>query len=150
MTYVYTDGSNIDFINLCNLLDDSLNEACGGEENREEYIQYNGLVNIHDVVIAYDNDIPVGCGSYKYYDTGVAEVKRMFVKKEYRRRGISKDIMKLLESRGIEQGYHKFVLETGNPLVEATGLYKSIGFVVIPNYGQYKDMEDSICMEKYL
>lgn len=150
MKYIFIDGNKTDFIHLCKLLDDTLNVIAGGEENRKQYIQYNTLGSIHDVIIAYDNEIPVGCASYKFYETGVAEVKRVFVKDEYRGRGISKSMMILLENRGIEQGYKKFILETSNTFASAIGLYKSQGFYVIPNYGQYKEMEESICMEKIL
>ncbi len=42
------------------------------------------------------------------------------------------------------------VLETGKPLLAAAGLYHKMGYKIIDNYGQYKDMKDSICMEKAL
>ena len=88
MKFEYTDGQNKDFIVLCHELDKYLNELAGGEENRAGYIQYNKLDDIHDVVIAYDNDIPVGSASFKKYDNENAEVKRVFIKKEYRGQGI--------------------------------------------------------------
>ena len=56
MKFEYTDGHNKDFIELCHGLDEFLNELVGGEENRAEYIQYNKLDDIHDVVIAYDKE----------------------------------------------------------------------------------------------
>ena len=73
MRFEYTDGNDKDFIGLCHGLDCFFNELVGGEENRSEYIQYNKLDDIHDVVIAYDSKIPVGCASFKKYDdeTGV-------------------------------------------------------------------------------
>jgi len=148
MNCIYTDGRDQDFIKLCRLLDDYLNDLVGGEENRSEYLQYNTLDDIHDVVLAYDNNNPIGCASFKYYDRDIAEIKRVFVKKEYRGKGVSKHLMRLLEQRAKEKGYNKLVLESGTPLVEAIGLYYKIGYTVIENYGQYKDMADSICMEK--
>lgn len=45
----------------------------------------------------YDNDIPVGSASFKKYDDECAEVKRVFIKEEYRGRGISNKLMELLE-----------------------------------------------------
>ena len=33
MRFVYTDGSSLDFMELCHELDDFLNELVGGEEN---------------------------------------------------------------------------------------------------------------------
>lgn len=150
MRYEYTDGANKDFIELCHGLDEFLNELVGGEENRAEYIPYNILDDIHDVIVVYDDDIPVGCASFKKYDDKCAEVKRVFIKEEYRGRGISKRLMALLEEKGKSEGYIYFILESGDLLVAAMALYKSIGYEVIPNYGQYKDMPDSVCMRKML
>lgn len=150
MRIEFTDGRNQDFIELCHELDDFLNELVGGEENRAEYVSYNKLDDIHDVVVAYDDDIPVGSASFKKYDDECAEVKRVFVKKEYRGRGISKDLMNALEERARENGFKYFILESGEPLVSAMALYRKIGYKVIPNYGQYIDMEKSVCMKKTL
>ena len=149
MRFVYTDGSSLDFMELCHELDDFLNELVGGEENRAEYILYNQLDDIHNVVVTYD-DIPVGSASFKKYDDECAEVKRVFVKEEYRNKGIANELMELLENAAREQGYRYLILESGKPLVAAMALYRKIGYKVIPNYGKYKDMSDSICMKKKL
>lgn len=150
MRDIYTDGSNEDFITLCQGLDDYLNMLAGGEENRLEYVPYNTLDDIHDVIVAYDDTIPVGCGSFKRHDDDTAEIKRVFVKDEYRGQGIAKEIMSLLEQKAREKGYKKLILETGKFLTPAVSLYRSSGYTVIPNYGQYKDMPESVCMEKTL
>ena len=150
MRFIYTDGSNSDFIELCHCLDEFLNGLVGGEENRAEYIPYNQLDDIHDVIIAYDAANPVGSASFKKYDDECAEVKRVFVKQEYRGKGISSKLMELLENDAREQGYHYLVLESGEALVSAMALYRKIGYKIIPNYGQYKDMPNSICMKKKL
>lgn len=150
MRIEYTDGRDRNFIELCHELDDFLNEIVGGEENRTEYLQYNKLDDIHDVVVAYENDVPVGSASFKKYDDECAEIKRVFVKKEYRGRGISNILMKMLEERAREKGFKYFILESGEPLVSAMALYRKSGYKVIPNYGQYVDMEESVCMKKKL
>lgn len=150
MRFGYTDGCNKDFTELCHGLDDFLNELVGGEENRIEYVQYNKLDDIHDVIVAYDNDTPIACASFKKYDNECAEVKRVFVKKEYRGMGLSKELMEMLEKRAREKGFQYFILESGEPLVAAMALYRKIGYKVIPNYGQYVGMEKSVCMKKKL
>ena len=150
MRSIYTNGENPDFIELCHDLDDFLNELVGGEKNRAEYIPYNKLDDIHDVIVAYDEDIPVGSAGFKKYDNECAEVKRVFIKREYRGKGISKKLMELLEERARNKGYKYLILESGEPLVAAMSLYRKIGYKVIPNYGQYKDMPDSVCMKKEL
>jgi len=148
--FVYTDGSNSDFIELCHGLDNYLNELVGGEENRAKYIPYNQLEDIHDVIVSYDGNIPVGCASFKKYDDECAEVKRVFIRQEYRGKGISNNLMELLESAAKEQGYRYPILESGELLVAAMALYRKIGYKVISNYGQYKDMPGSVCMKKKL
>ena len=150
MRFVYTDGGSLDFMELCHELDDFFNELVGGEENRAEYIPYNQLDDIHNVVVAYDDDIPVGSASFKKYDDECAEVKRVFVKEEYRNKGIANELMELLENTAREQGYRYLILESGAPLVAAMALYRKIGYKVIPNYGQYREMPNSICMKKEL
>lgn len=148
MKIVYTDGKNKDFIELCRLLDDNLDEIVGGKKQREQYAQYNTLEDINDVILIYNDEIAVGCSSFKFYDEGIAEVKRVFVRKEYRGKGISKQLMSCLEERAKSKGFSTLILETGAPLVEAMGLYTSIGYEIIENYGQYKYMKESICMQK--
>lgn len=150
MRFEYTDGCSKDFAQLCHELDNFLNELVGGEENRAEYIPYNKSDDIHDVVIAYDHDIPVGGAAFKKYDAEHAEVKRVFVKKEYRGRGISKELMKRLEDRAREKGFRYLILESGEPLAAAMALYRKLDYQVIPNYGPYVDMKESVCMKKKL
>ena len=150
VNYVLTDGSNPEFFGLCKLLDCFLNQIAGGEENRSQYIPYNTLDDINDVILAYKNDEAVGCAGIKHYSNEAAEVKRVFVKEQYRGNGISKQLMKQLEIRAREKGYSNLILESGEPLIAAMGLYRSIGFKIIENFGQYKCMPESICMEKVL
>jgi putative acetyltransferase len=150
MDYVYTDGKNKDFVMLCGMLDEYLNGSVGGEKQRAQYAQYNTLEHIRDVIIAYDGGTPAACASFKQYEEGVAEVKRVFVREEYRGRGISRDMMSLLEEKAKERGYSSLILETGAPLTAAIGLYKKLGYRVTENYGQYAVMKESVCMRKDL
>lgn len=148
MKFVYTDGQNSDFILLCGMLDDYLNKAVGGEKQRKQYIQYNTLENIHDVILIYENGLPIACAAFKRYDADTAEVKRVFLRKEYRGGGISGQLLAALEARAKEQSYSSLILETGRLLAPAMGFYRKTGFEVIDNYGQYRDMPESVCMRK--
>ncbi|WP_310605466.1 GNAT family N-acetyltransferase [Anaerosporobacter sp.] len=150
MRYEYTNGNNKDFITLCHALDDFLNELVGGEENRAQYVSYNALDDIHDVILVYDDDLVVGCASFKRYDDTCAEVKRVFIRPEYRGKGISRQLMNRLEQQARDKNFLYLILESGEPLVAAMALYRAIGYNVIPNYGQYVDMSDSVCMKKEL
>lgn len=148
MKLIETNGEDKNFIMLCQMLDDNLNELVGGEKQRQQYKQYNLLKDIRNVFLLYDNETPIGCASFKKYSDDIAEVKRVFVKKEYREKGFSKLLMETLEAKAIEKGFHSLILETGIVLTAAQGLYQKLGFHIIDNYGQYADMKESVCMQK--
>lgn len=148
--YVVTNGTDKDFISLSKLLDSYLDGLVGGRENRSFYIPLNQLEHIHNVILAYYKDEVVGCASFRHFESGIAEIKRVFVKKEFRGNGISKELMRQIEALAKEKGYTKLVLESGELLVEAMNLYTNLGYRRIPNYGEYKNCIDSICMEKSL
>ncbi len=144
----HTDGSDRDFVFLCRELDEFLNDVAGGEENRAEYIFHNALCDIRDAFIAYEEGLPVGCASFKAYLKDVAEVKRVFVRSAHRGRKIGEALMHALEKEARGQGYRFLILETGDPLTAATGLYKKLGYRPIRNYGPYADMPEALCMGK--
>jgi GNAT superfamily N-acetyltransferase len=143
-----TDSSNNDFINLVKLLDKELQIRDG--EDHTFYAQYNKIDKIKNVVVAFYNDVVVGCGAIKEYDISTIEVKRMFVKDEYRSKGIATFVLFELERWTQELGYSKCILETGVKQPEAIRLYTKNNYKVIPNYGQYADVDNSVCMEKVL
>jgi putative acetyltransferase len=149
-TQIQTDGENSDFIALCRLLDENLDEIVGKKYQRSHYAQFNTLEYIHNVIVYYDGSMPVACGSFKKYDDTTAELKRIFVRKEYRRQGIARELVTSLEQWASFCEYKTIILETGEPLVSAMFLYRSLGYTVIPNYGQYRCMKDSVCMQKNL
>jgi len=142
------NSSNPEFRKLILQLDSDLNGRYG--KDQAEYDKYNMIDYIETVVIAYFDDIAAGCGCFKNYDEKTIEIKRMFVKPEFRGKGISKMILKELENWGRQLGYTKAILETGNRQTEAIGLYEKNGYMRIKNFGQYANMPLSICMEKIL
>lgn len=148
MEVIITDGMDQRFIHLCHELDDYLNEIAGGKKQREQYEQYNTLEHIHDVILIMHKGVAAACGSFREYESGVAEVKRVFTREEYRHCGFGRICMEKIEERARQQGYRKLILETGSVLTYACQLYESMGYQVIPNYGPYKEMKESICMEK--
>lgn len=92
----------------------------------------------------------VACGAFRVMEADVAEIKRMFVRPEYRGRGFSKAILEDLERRARACGYRKVRLETGNRQPEAIALYQRSGYHRIPNFGIYQKVESSLCFEKDL
>lgn len=143
-----TDSRNTGFLKLIRLLDAELEERNG--ENQKQYEQYNQVGNIQDVVVIYQENIPVACGAFKEYDIHSIEIKRMFVQNEHRRQGLAKLIIGKLEEIAKEKGYRYALLETGIKQDEAISLYKNIGYNVINNYEPYIGNVNSVCMRKVL
>jgi GNAT superfamily N-acetyltransferase len=77
-------------------------------------------------------------------------MKRVFVRAEYRRRNIARDIVVELESWAREDRDRRIILETGTKQPEALRLYESLGYRAIPNYGEYEGKPVSVCMAKSL
>lgn len=148
MNIIRTNSRHKDFIGLVAKLDKMLAEMDGREH--DFYNQYNKVDKINHVVLVYEDHTPVACGAIKEYDSETMEVKRMFTLENYRGNGFASLILAELEKWAAELGYSKCILETGKRLPNAVRLYKRKGYVTIPNYGQYINMENSICFGKDL
>ena len=107
-----------------------------------------GVDKIKYTVVAYENDIPIGCGAIKEYSPGIVEIKRMYTSPGSRGKGIASQILVELEKWAAELFFEKCILETGKRQTEAIALYKKNGYKLIPNYGQYAGIENSLCFEK--
>ncbi len=143
-----TNSEHNDFAGLVKFLDAELAERDGNDH--PFYSQFNRIDKIKWVVLAYVDETVVGCGAIKVYDLQVVEVKRMYVKPEFRERGIARTILAELENWAMELGYIQCILETGRRQPEAINLYQSMGYCLTPNYGQYIGVDNSLCFEKQL
>ena len=143
-----TNSDNLDFQKLVFELDKDL--AIKNGETNDFFAQYNKIDLLKNVVVAYDSDQPVGCGAMKEYEEGIMEIKRMFVPIEKRGKGIAGKILTELQVWAKELGYKRCVLETGDKMIEAISLYKKNNFCIIKNYGQYAEVENSVCFEKVI
>lgn len=141
-----TDSADADFQTLVALLDADLAIRDGDEH--AFYHQFNKITAIRYAIVCYADDKPVGCGAIKRYDDEKAEIKRMFVLPEYRGHGMALGILKELELWAAELNYTACILETGKKQPEAIHLYQKAGYTVIPNYGQYEGINNSVCMMK--
>lgn len=148
ITIIRTDSGNPDFIALVKLLDADLAIRDGREH--AFYSQFNKIDKIKHVIVAYEKETLLGCGSIKEYGPGMMEIKRMYVMPEYRKKGIASRVLSELEKWAGELSYSKCILETGKFQPEAIALYKKNGYNLIPNYGQYAGVENSVCFEKRL
>ena len=143
---IRTDSDNQDFIKLVQHLDADLAQRDGNEH--AFYAQFNKIDKIKYVVVAYEDDKPLGCGAIKEYAPNTMEIKRMYTSPESRGKGVASKVLAELEKWAAELSCEKCILETGKKQPEAIELYKKNGYKLIPNYGQYAKIENSVCFEK--
>lgn len=146
LTLQQTNSSNPDFRDLVIQLDKDL--AIRDGEEHSFYHQFNAITHLNHVIVASLNGEAAGCGAFKEYAPGTVEIKRMFVSAEHRGKGIALLVLKNLEQWAASLNYKTCILETGKKQPEAISLYLKAGYLIIPNYGQYKDAQNSICMLK--
>ena len=145
---IRTDSADQDFVDLVKRLDADLAERDG--KDHSFYAQFNKIDQIKYAVVAYENNKPIGCGAIKEYAPNTMEIKRMYTSPESRGKGIATKVLTELEIWATELSYEKCILETGKKQPEAIGLYKKSGYKLISNYGQYTEIEGSLCFEKGL
>ena len=102
-------------------------------------------------LIAYADDVAVGCGAVRRLDDATGELKRMYVHPSVRGKGIGRALVAALESEARRIGVTRVVLETGTRLAPAIKLYEGMGYVRIPLFGEYLSSPDtSLCFGKSL
>lgn len=145
LSLVRTDSNNEDFKNLTRLFDEFLIDIDGDE--KDFFAQYNQIY-LENVLVCYKNEVALGCGAIKEYESNKGEIKRMFVLPEGRGKGIASKILAELEQWAKELDFVSIQLETSQKLESAIALYRKFGYEDIPNYGQYIGVETSMCMKK--
>lgn len=150
MEFIRTDGKNKDFIENCRLLDIDLDRRVGKKIKRDKYKKFNQIDEIQQAIVVYEGNKAVGGGAIRRYNDEDIELKRVFVHAEYQGQGIGSKLVSLLIEWAMELGYKRMILETGELLAESCAVYRKLGFKVIPNYGPYENMPESLCLAKDL
>ena len=101
-------------------------------------------------VLRADDGTPAACAGVKLFGTEYAEVKRMYVRPQFRGHGFAKALLQHLETYTREHGITCLRLETGIYQTEAISLYERLGFQRIPPFGTYTNDPLSLCYEKQL
>jgi putative acetyltransferase len=96
------------------------------------------------------DDTPAGCGGVKFFGIEYGEVKRMYVRPQFRGLGLAKAMLDHLADTARSRGVGLLRLETGIHQSAAISLYESWGFQRIPPFGEYIDDPNSLFFEKRL
>jgi GNAT superfamily N-acetyltransferase len=101
----------------------------GGGVRADEMVPPHGiflLVELDDSVVA--------CGGIRRLSETIAEIKRMYVAPASRGRGVARALLTRLEDEARVLGCRFARLDTGRHMTAALGLYRSTGYVEIPDY----------------
>jgi GNAT superfamily N-acetyltransferase len=85
-------------------------------------------------LVGYEESSAVAGGGLRRLDDGVAEIKRMFVRRGARSRGVARALLDALEAAARELGYERVRLDTGPKQQHGLALYRSAGYVDVPPY----------------
>jgi GNAT superfamily N-acetyltransferase len=85
-------------------------------------------------VVGYDAGVPVCVGGLKRLPDGACEIKKMFVARGARGRGVARALLAELERRARELGYTTARLDTGPRQPRAQRMYERAGYVEIENF----------------
>jgi GNAT superfamily N-acetyltransferase len=109
----------------------------------------------HGVFLVAEVDgVPAGCGAWRALAQGPdgsrAEIKRVYVEPDFRRRGLAQLIVAALEDDAARAGHRWVVLNSGQKQPEALALYADRGYLPMPGYGVYACAPDAVFLGKEL
>jgi len=94
--------------------------------------------------------VVAGCGGIELFGIEYGEIKRMYVRPQFRGLGLARLMLNHLAAYVQERKVNLLRLETGIHQKEAIGLYERMGFQQIPPFGSYKEDPLSRFYEKRL
>jgi ribosomal protein S18 acetylase RimI-like enzyme len=101
------------------------------------------------ILIAENDQVPVGCSAIRKLENDIAELKRFYVKPAFRGHKIGLQLLNASFQFALDHGYEKIRLDTLANMKKAQELYRSIGFYEIPAY-YFSPIAETIYMEKNL
>ncbi len=86
------------------------------------------------LLLATHSGQTAGCGAYRRIRSGICEMKRLYVRPEYRGKQIGRQLATVLITTGREAGYDVMRLETVKFMEGALTLYPTLGFRICEPY----------------
>jgi putative acetyltransferase len=96
--------------------------------------------------LALSQNLPIGCVGVRYFEDGICEMKRLFVKPYFRGKRVGRLLAEAAVKAGKILGYERMRLDTLPTMEKANHLYRSIGFIEIEPY-RYNPIEGAKYLE---
>jgi ribosomal protein S18 acetylase RimI-like enzyme len=109
-----------------------------------EYVPPHGCL-----FLAFYGKKIAGCVALRPFSKGICEMKRLYVRPEFRGKGIGKRLSTIIIKRAREIGYQAMRLDTIPTMKEANALYKMLGFKEIAPY-RYNPIHGALFFELQL
>lgn len=135
-----------DFRTLAALLDEYYFTLVG--DIQLKYAEPNRPENMNALAVVYEGETPIACGAWKAVDSETAEIKRIFVLPQFRRRGVAGALIRALEENVAATGRRKLILETAVDTSGSHALYFSLGYQLRDYYGSPAGAENCLCFHK--
>ena len=100
--------------------------------------------------VAYCAGEAAASGALRRHDARSAELMRVYVRPDYRCRGLGAHLVSGLEREAKRLGFTRTVLLTGLDMPAALALYSRLGYTRIENFGPMQDDPLCVCFEKHL
>lgn len=101
------------------------------------------------LLLAYNDNAAIACVGIRKINDDTAELKRMYVKPQYRCMGIGNELLHRSLELTQQLGYKKIRLDTLANMHKAQSLYLANGFIAIPPY-RFNPLPGTIYMERVL
>ena len=137
-----------DALQLLAELDEALEQMPYPRESRHAFSVEKLLREGVAFFVTRHDESPAGCGGIKLFGAEYGEVKRMYVRPEFRGLGLGKRMLDHLMEYAQIQGVGILRLETGIYQTDAIALYERWGFRKCPPFGEYREDPLSLYFEK--
>lgn len=96
--------------------------------------------------LALSQNLPIGCVGVRYFEDDICEMKRLFVKPNFRGKRVGRLLAEAAVKAGKILGYERMRLDTLPTMEKANHLYRSLGFFEIEPY-RYNPIEGAKYLE---
>lgn len=131
------DKSDSDLLWLVSELDAFQNELYPAESNHCLDLSKVTDEQLRCITVRDEGDSPAGCGVLLFHENGSAEIKRVYIRPEYRGRKLGEQIVSAIETIASEKNLSLLRLETGIHQQPAIALYRRCGYEICNAFPPY-------------